>query len=47
MKDESVRKVMAEFYSYLTKDGSEDKKADGTKSCVIKKPLNLKIKNIV
>ena len=47
MKDELGRKVMisvglsAKTYSYLIDDGSEDKK--GTKKCVIKKNLNLKI----
>ena len=44
MKDELVRKIMAKFvgiraktYSYLLDDGSEDKKAKGTKKCVIRK----------
>ena len=44
MKDELGGKVIAEFatlrpktYSFLTDDGKEDKKAKGTKKCVIKK----------
>ena len=44
MKDELGRKIMTKFvglrvktYSYLTDDGSEDKKKKGTKKCVIKK----------
>ena len=44
MKDELGRKTMNEFdgleakaYSYLIDDGSGDKKAKGTKKCVIKK----------
>ena len=51
MKNELGRKVMTEFvalrektYSYLTDDGSEDKKTKGTENYVIKKPLKLKIK---
>ena len=43
MKDELGRKKITEFvtlrpkaYSYLTDDGKEDKKAKGTKKCVIK-----------
>ena len=43
MKDELGGKIIAEFvtlrpktYSYLTDDGKEDKKAKGTKKCVIK-----------
>ena len=43
MKDELGGKIMTEFvalrprtYSYLTDDGKEDKKAKGTKKCVIK-----------
>ena len=43
MKDELGGKVMtkcvglrAETYSYLTDDGSKDKKVKGTKKCVIK-----------
>ena len=44
MKDELVGKTMTKFvglrvktYSYSIDDGSEDKKAKGTKKCVIKK----------
>ena len=44
MKDELRGKIMKEFiglrpkcYSYLTDDGNVDKKAKGTKTCVIKK----------
>ena len=40
MKDEIGGKVIAEIakmYSFLTDDGKEDKKAKGTKKCVIKK----------
>ena len=54
MKDELGRKVMTKFiglrakaYSYLIDDGNKDKKAKGTKNCVIKKALNLKIIKIV
>ena len=50
MKDELGRKIMTKFvglraktYSYLIDDGSEDKKAKGTKECVIKRKRNLKI----
>ena len=46
MKDELGRKIMTKFvglraktYSYLIDDGSEDKKAKGTKKCVIKRKL--------
>ena len=46
MKDELGGKIMAEFvalrtktYSYLTDDWKEDKKAKGTKKCVIKRRL--------
>ena len=46
MKDELGRKIVTEFvtlrpktYSYLTDDGKEDKKAKGTKKCVIKKMI--------
>ena len=46
MKDELGGKVIREFftlspktYSYLTDDGKEDKKAKGTKKCVIKKMI--------
>ena len=49
MKDELGRNVMAEFaaltpkiYSYLLDDGNSDKKAKGTKKCVIKKILKFK-----
>ena len=63
MKDELDGKIIMKFvwlrgktYSYLTDDGSEDKKAKGTKRCVMKrnfrfenykivyKQLNLRIK---
>ena len=44
MKDELDGKIITEFvtlrpktYSFLTDDGKEDKKAKGTKKCVIKK----------
>ena len=50
MKDELGGKIMTEFvalrpktYSYLTDDCKEDKKAKGTKKCVIKQYLNLMI----
>ena len=46
MKDEIGGKIITEFvtlrpktYSYLTDDGKEDKKAKGTKKCVIKKMI--------
>ena len=46
MKDELAGKIMTEFvalrpktYSYLMDDGSSDKKAEGTKKCVIKRRL--------
>ena len=46
MKDESGGKVLIKFvglrvktYSYLIDDGSEDRKAKGTKKCVIKRKL--------
>ena len=45
MKDELGRKIMkfvplrAKTYSYLIDGGSEDKKAKGTKKCVIKRKL--------
>ena len=46
MKDELGGKVIAEFatlrpktYSFLTDDDKEDKKAKGTKKCVIKKMI--------
>ena len=44
MKDEQGGKIITEFftlrpktYSFLTDDGKEDKKAKGTKNCIIKK----------
>ena len=50
MKDELGWKVMRKFvglrakiYSYSRDEGSEDKQTKGTKKCVIKKHLNLKI----
>ena len=51
MKDKLGRKIMTNFvglraksFSYLIDDNSEDKKAKGTKMCVIKKKkLSLKI----
>ena len=46
MKDELGRKIITEFvtlrpktYSFLTDDGKEDKKAKGTKKCIIKKMI--------
>ena len=46
MKDELGGKIMTEFvalrprtYSYLMNDGGSDKKAKGTKKCVIKRRL--------
>ena len=46
MKDELAGKIITEFvflrpktYSFLTDDGKEDKKAKGTKKCVIKKMI--------
>ena len=46
MKDELSGKIITEFvtlrpktYSYLTDDGKENKKAKGTKKCVIKKMI--------
>ena len=46
MKDELGREIITEFvtlrpktYSFLTDDGKEDKKAKGTKKCVIKKKI--------
>ena len=48
MKDGLGGKIITEFvtlrpktYSYLTDDGKEDKKAKGTKKCVIKKMIKL------
>ena len=50
MKDKLAGKIMIEFtalkpktYSYLMDHGNSDKKAKGTKKCVIKKYLNLMI----
>ena len=46
MKDELSGEIITEFvtlrpktYSYLTDDGKENKKAKGTKKCVIKKMI--------
>ena len=46
LKDELGGKIITEFvtlrpktYSYLTDDGKEDKKAKGTKKCVIKRMI--------
>ena len=46
MKDELGGKIITEFvtlrpktYSYSTDDGKEDKKAKGTKKCVIKRMI--------
>ena len=46
MEDELGGKIITEFvtlrpktYSFLTDDGKEDKKAKGTKKCVIKKMI--------
>ena len=46
MKDKLGGKIITEFltlrpktYSYLTDDGKEDKKAKGTKKCIIKKMM--------
>ena len=48
MKDELSGKDMPKFvglraktYSYLIDDGSEDKKAKGTKRCFIKRKIKL------
>ena len=50
MKDELDGKIMTEFaafrqktYSFLMDDRNSDRKAEGTKKCVIKKYLNLMI----
>ena len=50
MKDELGGQIMIKFVglraktcSYLIDNGNEDEKAKGTKKCVIKKNLNLKI----
>ena len=47
MKDGLVGKIITEFatlrpknYSYLTDDGKENKKAKGTKKCIIKRMIN-------
>ena len=54
MKDELGGKIITEFvtlrpktYSYSTDDGKEDKKAKGTKKCVIKRMIYLMIIRIV
>ena len=46
MKDELGGKIITEFvflrpktYSFLTDDGKEDEKANGTKKCIIKKMI--------
>ena len=46
MKDELGGKIITEFvtlrpktYSFLTDDGKEDKRAKGTKKCIIKKMI--------
>ena len=44
MKDELGREIIIEFartYSFLIDDSSKDKKAKGTKKCVIKRKLKL------
>ena len=50
MKDELGVKIMKDFvalrsktYSYLTNNNDKDKKAKGTKKCLIRKTLNLNI----
>ena len=52
MKDELGEKIMTKFvglrskpYSYLMDDDSEDKKAKGTKECVIKRKLKFQVEN--
>ena len=54
MKVELGGKIMKDFvglraktYSYLKKNNGEDKKVEGTKMCIIKRNLNLKIIKIV
>ena len=54
MKDELCGKVLTHFcalraktYSYLDDNDKEEKKAKGTKKCVIKKILNLMIIGLV
>ena len=39
--------LRAKIYSYSRDEGSEDKQTKGTKKCVIKKHLNLKIMKTV
>ena len=53
MKNGLEGKIMTELaalrpkiYSYVMDDGNSDKKAKGTKKCVIKRTLNLMIINI-
>ena len=53
-KDELDGKIMTEFvalrakaYAYLIEDGSEHKKAKGTKKCVIKRELMFETINIL
>ena len=50
MKGKLGGNIMTEFvglksktYSYVIDDGSEDKKAKGTKKCVIKRKLKYKL----
>ena len=50
MKDELGRQIMKEFvglraktYSYLKENNVEDRKAKGTKKCVTKESLDLRI----
>ena len=52
MKDELGGKIMTEFaalrpkiYSYLMNDGNSDKKAKGTKKCLIKRRLKFNDKD--
>ena len=54
MKDELGGKIIMEFvtlrpktYSYLTDDGKEDKKAKGTKKCIIKRMIKFNDYKIV
>ena len=54
IKNESGRKIVKEFVAlraetenYLTDNNNKDKKVKGAKKCVLKKQLNLKIKNTV
>ena len=53
MKDALGGKIMTEFvalrpktYSYLMDDGGSDKKAKGTKKCVIKRRLKFNLKAV-